>query len=195
MGETTNPAVTAETIPDTIAADDPRLELIIRQMDGISSRCGNSLFNDKIVTVRYLFSPINGNPTWFYLEDDLLRIPNFDRKSLAELKEALAKRGLKIGMRIVAADAAALTPETLNGLTPEIQGRLEMVVALLAESMSSTQGLAAVAKICSVTPETPRTLLIRGLEGHPPDQQIVFLERLQRRVIELIRKTESKDDR
>jgi hypothetical protein len=109
----------------------------------------------------------NGDITWFHTEKSLLRIPNFGRKCLAELKEVLALHGLRIGMRIVAADAAALTPETVNGLTLEIQGRVEMVTALLDKSMSYINAIVAVGEICSVTLETSKDLLIRGLEGHP----------------------------
>ncbi len=170
MGET---EINLSAIPDTIAENDPRLELRFKGMVGISTRCCYALINYSVQTVRDLFSRMNedlirnGDITWFHTEKSLLRIPNFGRKCLAELKEVLALHGLRIGMRIVAADAAALTPETVNGLTLEIQGRVEMVTALLDKSMSYINAIVAVGEICSVTLETSKDLLIRGLEGHP----------------------------
>ena len=191
MGEIANTATTAKIIPDTIAANDPRLALRFDDMEEwLSYRCYTNLKNGKILTVRDLFSRMNedlirnGDITWLHTEKSLLRIPKFGCKSLSELKDVLALHGLRIGMRIVAADAAALTPETVNGLTLEIQGRVEMVTALLDKSMSYIKAITAVGEICSVEAETSRALLIRGLEGHPPDQQIVFLVRLQERAIE-----------
>jgi DNA-directed RNA polymerase subunit alpha len=57
----------------------------------LSVRSANCLRNNKIVTVGDLIQKS---------EIDLLQLPNFGHRSLNEIKEVLAQRGLRLGMQI-----------------------------------------------------------------------------------------------
>jgi hypothetical protein len=57
----------------------------------LSVRSANCLRSNKIVTIGDLVQKS---------ETDLQRLPNFEHKSLNEIKEALAQRGLRLGMQI-----------------------------------------------------------------------------------------------
>ena len=57
----------------------------------LSVRSANCLRSNKIVTIGDLVQKS---------ETDLQRLPNFEHKSLNEIKEALAQRGLCLGIQI-----------------------------------------------------------------------------------------------
>ena len=181
MGET---EINLSAIPDTIAENDPRLELRFEGMIGISTRCCYALINNSVQTVRDLFSRMNedlirnGDITWLHTEKSLLRIPNFGRKCLAELKEVLALHGLRIGMRIVAADAAALTPETVNGLTPEIRGQVALLMEAVKYLPADNLGLSAIQEELGVVPETLEALILRGLSDKPSAEHAELMKKL-----------------
>jgi len=185
MGEIANTATTAKIIPDTIAANDPRLALRFEDMEEwLSYRCYTNLKNGKILTVRDLFSRMNedlirnGDITWLHTEKSLLRIPKFGCKSLSELKDVLALHGLRIGMRIVAADAAALTPETVNGLTPEIRGQVALLMEAVKYLPADNLGLSAIQEELGVVPETLEALILRGLSDKPSAEHAELMKKL-----------------
>ncbi len=81
--------VAAESIPEL--AFNPAL---LKKVDGLelSVRSANCLKNDNIVYIGDLIQKT---------EAEMLRTPNFGRKSLNEIKEVLAQMGLHLGMEVV----------------------------------------------------------------------------------------------
>jgi len=84
--------------PDSKAAPDERDDLpfnrnLLRKVDELelSVRSANCLKNDNIIYIGDLVQKTEG---------DMLRTPNFGRKSLNEIKEVLAQMGLHLGMEI-----------------------------------------------------------------------------------------------
>lgn len=71
----------------------PTLELLSRPIDDLefTVRAGNCLKTDNI----YFIGDVVQRT-----EDELLSIPNMGRKSLGEIKEILASRGLTLGMKL-----------------------------------------------------------------------------------------------
>jgi DNA-directed RNA polymerase subunit alpha len=84
--------------PKAISAEEAREELpfnknLLRKVDELelSVRSANCLKNDNIIYIGDLVQKT---------EADMLRTPNFGRKSLNEIKEVLAQMGLHLGMEI-----------------------------------------------------------------------------------------------
>jgi DNA-directed RNA polymerase subunit alpha len=80
--------VTAETIPDL--AFNPAFLKKVDELE-LSVRSANCLKNDNIVYIGDLVQKT---------EAEMLRTPNFGRKSLNEIKEVLAQMGLHLGMEV-----------------------------------------------------------------------------------------------
>jgi DNA-directed RNA polymerase alpha subunit len=87
----------------------------------LSVRTSNCLKNDNIITIGDLVQKT---------EADMLRTPNFGRKSLNEIKEVLAQMGLHLGVEIL-----GWPPEHINKLSAHFQviffgrvGELELSV-------------------------------------------------------------------
>ncbi len=85
--------------PARLRAEEPRLELpfnpnLLRKVDELelSVRSANCLKNDNIVYIGDLVQKS---------EQEMLRTPNFGRKSLNEIKEVLTNMGLSLGMTVV----------------------------------------------------------------------------------------------
>ena len=84
--------------PQRARADEPRIELpfnpnLLRKVDelGLSVRSANCLKNDNIIYIGDLVQKS---------EQEMLRTPNFGRKSLNEIKEVLTAMGLSLGMSV-----------------------------------------------------------------------------------------------
>jgi len=73
----------------------------------LSVRSQNCLRNDNIVYIGDLVTKSEG---------DMLRTPNFGRKSLNELKEVLASMGLRFGM-----DVSEWPPENIEELSKKYE--------------------------------------------------------------------------
>ena len=80
---------------------DPRLLKKVDELE-LSVRSANCLKNDNIVYIGDLIQKT---------EAEMLRTPNFGRKSLNEIKEVLAQMGLHLGM-----DVANWPPENIEDL-------------------------------------------------------------------------------
>lgn len=106
---------------------------------------------------------------------------------MAELKEVLATRGLKIGMRIVAADTAALTPETVNSLTPEIRGQVILLAEMARHLPADNASQYAIQEELGVMPETLEALILRGLSNKPHGEHTERLKRLLARFMVMAR--------
>ncbi len=85
--------------PEAVRADESHEELpfnknLLRKVDELelSVRSANCLKNDNIIYIGDLVQKTEG---------DMLRTPNFGRKSLNEIKEVLAQMGLHLGMEII----------------------------------------------------------------------------------------------
>ena len=84
--------------PQRLRAEEPRIELpfnpnLLRKVDELelSVRSANCLKNDNIVYIGDLVQKS---------EQEMLRTPNFGRKSLNEIKEVLTTMGLSLGMSV-----------------------------------------------------------------------------------------------
>ena len=84
--------------PQRARADEPRIELpfnpnLLRKVDELelSVRSANCLKNDNIIYIGDLVQKS---------EQEMLRTPNFGRKSLNEIKEVLTAMGLSLGMSV-----------------------------------------------------------------------------------------------
>ncbi len=84
--------------PQRLRAEEPRAELpfnanLLRKVDELelSVRSANCLKNDNIIYIGDLVQKT---------EQEMLRTPNFGRKSLNEIKEVLAAMGLSLGMHV-----------------------------------------------------------------------------------------------
>ena len=84
--------------PQRLRAEEPRIELpfnanLLRKVDELelSVRSANCLKNDNIVYIGDLVQKS---------EQEMLRTPNFGRKSLNEIKEVLTTMGLSLGMTV-----------------------------------------------------------------------------------------------
>lgn len=84
--------------PQRLRAEEPRAELpfnanLLRKVDELelSVRSANCLKNDNIIYIGDLVQKT---------EQEMLRTPNFGRKSLNEIKEVLATMGLSLGMHV-----------------------------------------------------------------------------------------------
>jgi DNA-directed RNA polymerase subunit alpha len=84
--------------PQRLRAEEPRIELpfnpnLLRKVDELelSVRSANCLKNDNIVYIGDLVQKS---------EQEMLRTPNFGRKSLNEIKEVLTAMGLSLGMSV-----------------------------------------------------------------------------------------------
>ena len=85
------PQVIIKYIESTAAEKTSNLPIVYKPVEALGEvtvRAANALHNDNIKTVQHLIEKT---------DSELLRIPNFGRKSLNELKELLGKHGLKIG--------------------------------------------------------------------------------------------------
>ena len=82
---------------------------LLRKVDELelSVRSANCLKNDNIIYIGDLVQKT---------EADMLRTPNFGRKSLNEIKEVLASMGLHLGMEI-----AAWPPENIEELAKKLE--------------------------------------------------------------------------
>jgi DNA-directed RNA polymerase subunit alpha len=78
---------------DVVADDIPFNRNLLRKVDELelSVRSANCLKNDNIIYIGDLVQKT---------EAEMLRTPNFGRKSLNEIKEVLAQMGLHLGMEI-----------------------------------------------------------------------------------------------
>jgi DNA-directed RNA polymerase subunit alpha len=99
--------------PKTAQAKEERSELpfnrnLLRKVDELelSVRSANCLKNDNIVYIGDLVQKS---------ESDMLRTPNFGRKSLNEIKEVLATMGLHLGMQI-----EGWPPENIEDLAKKV---------------------------------------------------------------------------
>ncbi|NQV45150.1 MAG: DNA-directed RNA polymerase subunit alpha [Rhodospirillales bacterium] len=100
--------------PKVHAQEDQRDELpfnrnLLRKVDELelSVRSANCLKNDNIIYIGDLVQKT---------EADMLRTPNFGRKSLNEIKEVLAQMGLHLGMEI-----PAWPPENIEDLAKKLE--------------------------------------------------------------------------
>ena len=80
-------------VAEELAAESPFNKNLLRKVDELelSVRSANCLKNDNIVYIGDLVQKSEG---------EMLRTPNFGRKSLNEIKEVLAQMGLHLGMEI-----------------------------------------------------------------------------------------------
>ncbi len=92
--------VTQETVPEL--AFNPALLKKVDELE-LSVRSANCLKNDNIIYIGDLIQKTEG---------EMLRTPNFGRKSLNEIKEVLAQMGLHLGM-----DVANWPPENIDDLS------------------------------------------------------------------------------
>jgi DNA-directed RNA polymerase subunit alpha len=90
------------------AAEPPFNKNLLRKVDELelSVRSANCLKNDNIVYIGDLVQKTEG---------EMLRTPNFGRKSLNEIKEVLAQMGLHLGMQI-----AGWPPENIEDLAKRL---------------------------------------------------------------------------
>jgi len=100
--------------PKTVSEDEAREELpfnkhLLRKVDELelSVRSANCLKNDNIIYIGDLVQKT---------EADMLRTPNFGRKSLNEIKEVLSQMGLHLGMEI-----ASWPPENIEDLAKRLE--------------------------------------------------------------------------
>ena len=79
--------------PDVLPAEPPFNKNLLRKVDELelSVRSANCLKNDNIIYIGDLVQKTEG---------EMLRTPNFGRKSLNEIKEVLAQMGLHLGMEV-----------------------------------------------------------------------------------------------
>jgi DNA-directed RNA polymerase subunit alpha len=104
--------VAAETVPEL--AFNPALLKKVDELE-LSVRSANCLKNDNIVYIGDLIQKT---------EAEMLRTPNFGRKSLNEIKEVLASMGLHLGMEVTdwppenIDDLAKINIETLSVVKP-----------------------------------------------------------------------------
>ena len=76
----------------------------------LSVRCANCLKNDNIIYIGDLVQKT---------EAEMLRTPNFGRKSLNEIKEVLASMGLRLGM-----DIPGWPPENIEEMAKKLEQEL-----------------------------------------------------------------------
>jgi DNA-directed RNA polymerase subunit alpha len=100
--------------PQQIRAEDPQDDLpfnrnLLRKVDELelSVRSANCLKNDNIVYIGDLVQKT---------EQEMLRTPNFGRKSLNEIKEVLTSMGLSLGMTVT-----GWPPENIEDLAKKIE--------------------------------------------------------------------------
>jgi DNA-directed RNA polymerase subunit alpha len=100
--------------PQLIRAEEPHEELpfnrnLLRKVDELelSVRSANCLKNDNIVYIGDLVQKT---------EQEMLRTPNFGRKSLNEIKEVLASMGLNLGMTV-----SGWPPENIEDLAKRLE--------------------------------------------------------------------------
>ncbi|HER27078.1 MAG TPA: DNA-directed RNA polymerase subunit alpha [Rhodospirillales bacterium] len=100
--------------PKTVSEDETQEELpfnkhLLRKVDELelSVRSANCLKNDNIIYIGDLVQKT---------EADMLRTPNFGRKSLNEIKEVLSQMGLHLGMEI-----ASWPPENIEDLAKRLE--------------------------------------------------------------------------
>jgi DNA-directed RNA polymerase subunit alpha len=100
--------------PRAVTAEEQRVELpfnkhLLRKVDELelSVRSANCLKNDNIIYIGDLVQKT---------EADMLRTPNFGRKSLNEIKEVLSHMGLHLGMEI-----ANWPPENIEDLAKKVE--------------------------------------------------------------------------
>ena len=96
-----------EAIPDL--AFNPAFLKKVDELE-LSVRSANCLKNDNIVYIGDLVQKT---------EAEMLRTPNFGRKSLNEIKEILANMGLALGMRIDAHGRLIAPPTSGGGVPPD----------------------------------------------------------------------------
>ncbi|HYC97013.1 DNA-directed RNA polymerase subunit alpha C-terminal domain-containing protein, partial [Brevundimonas sp.] len=95
-----------------IAAGSQPNEVLYRPVDELelSVRSANCLKNDNIVYIGDLIQKTEG---------EMLRTPNFGRKSLNEIKEVLATMGLSLGM-----DVPNWPPENIEDLAKKFDDQI-----------------------------------------------------------------------
>jgi DNA-directed RNA polymerase subunit alpha len=100
--------------PQRLRAEEPRIELpfnpnLLRKVDELelSVRSANCLKNDNIVYIGDLVQKS---------EQEMLRTPNFGRKSLNEIKEVLASMGLSLGMAV-----SGWPPENIEDMAKRLE--------------------------------------------------------------------------
>jgi DNA-directed RNA polymerase subunit alpha len=98
-----------EKMRDEVEDDLPFNRNLLRKVDELelSVRSANCLKNDNIVYIGDLVQKS---------EQEMLRTPNFGRKSLNEIKEVLASMGLSLGMPII-----GWPPENIEDLAKKIE--------------------------------------------------------------------------
>ena len=94
---------------DEVQDDLPFNRNLLRKVDELelSVRSANCLKNDNIVYIGDLVQKS---------EQEMLRTPNFGRKSLNEIREVLASMGLSLGMPII-----GWPPENIEDLAKKIE--------------------------------------------------------------------------
>src|SRR5260221_2026733 len=85
--------VTRDAVEEARPRELPLIKNLLRKVDDLelSVRSANCLKNDNIVYIGDLIQKT---------EAEMLRTPNFGRKSLNEIKEVLAQMGLHLGMEV-----------------------------------------------------------------------------------------------
>ena len=99
--------------PEGAAADTNQLNrYLLKKVDELelSVRSANCLKNDNIIYIGDLVQKT---------EAEMLRTPNFGRKSLNEIKEVLASMGLRLGM-----DIPGWPPENIEELAKKLEQEL-----------------------------------------------------------------------
>ncbi|MFN7710112.1 MAG: DNA-directed RNA polymerase subunit alpha [Holosporales bacterium] len=98
-----------EEVKEEIESDLPFSRHLLRKVDELelSVRSANCLKNENIVYIGDLVQKS---------ESDLLRTPNFGRKSLNEIREVLSAMGLELGMHVT-----AWPPENIEDLARKIE--------------------------------------------------------------------------
>ncbi|MGE5501708.1 MAG: DNA-directed RNA polymerase subunit alpha C-terminal domain-containing protein, partial [Ignavibacteriales bacterium] len=101
-----------QAVPESKAEEVPFNKNLLRKVDELelSVRSANCLKNDNIVYIGDLVQKT---------EAEMLRTPNFGRKSLNEIKEVLAGMGLHLGM-----DVPNWPPENIEDLAKKFEDQI-----------------------------------------------------------------------
>ena len=112
LQEQLNPFISFEKVQEEKAAEEEVLKFdrnLLRKVDELelSVRSQNCLKNDNIVYIGDLVRKTEG---------EMLKTPNFGRKSLNEIKEVLASMGLRFGMEV-----DGWPPENIEDLSKRLE--------------------------------------------------------------------------
>jgi hypothetical protein len=157
-------------VPPSILRDKPEEHLIL------SVRSANTMKNENIRTVDDLVRKT---------ESELLRVPNFGRKSLRELKEVLAEKNLHLGMTDAECEAWTPAQELPNPLprfqryTPADAARTQQI----GEAYAAGLTLEEIGKQHDLTRERIRQILLRsGLKRIRDEVEREEMERMRGKI-------------